>query len=125
MRVIIAGTRTLWVSPQFIKEILYQHKIKQMSEVVCGGANGMDAAGKNFAQKFNIPVEMFEVKKEDWDKHGRAAGPMRNKRMANYGDILLLIWDGKSRGSASMKQEMLNVQKRIIEVIISEIPSGL
>lgn len=125
MRVIIAGTRTLWVSPEFIREILHKHGIKKMSEVVCGGANGMDAAGKNFAQKNNIPVEMFEVTRDDWNKHGRAAGPMRNKRMANYGDTLLLVWDGKSRGSANMKQEMLNVKKRIIEIIISEIPSGL
>ena len=31
----------------------------------------------------------------DWNKHGRAAGPIRNKQMAEYGDALLIIWDGE------------------------------
>ena len=56
----------------------------------------------------------------DWKTKGRAAGPIRNKEMAIYADILLLIWDGKSRGSKSMKDEMLKLQKPIYEVIINE-----
>ncbi len=54
----------------------------------------------------------------DWEKHGKAAGPIRNKEMAEYADALLLIWDGKSRGSASMKKEMEKLEKPIYEVIL-------
>lgn len=54
----------------------------------------------------------------DWKAHGKAAGPIRNKQMAEYADALLLIWDGESKGSASMKNEMLKLNKPVYEVII-------
>jgi len=54
----------------------------------------------------------------DWDTHGRAAGPIRNKQMAEYGDALLLIWDGESRGSANMKSNMKKLGKPVYEIII-------
>lgn len=38
--------------------------------------------------------------------------------MAEYGDALLLIWDGKSRGNASMKKEMQKQNKPIFEVVL-------
>lgn len=38
----------------------------------------------------------------DWNKHGRAAGPIRNEEMAQYADALIAFWDGKSRGTKSM-----------------------
>ena len=34
--------------------------------------------------------------------HGRAAGPIRNKEMANNADALIAFWDGQSRGTRSM-----------------------
>lgn len=54
----------------------------------------------------------------DWDAHGKAAGPIRNREMAQYGDALLLIWDGKSRGSASMLKEARSAKLPIMQVII-------
>lgn len=54
----------------------------------------------------------------DWKQHGRAAGPIRNRKMAEYIDGVLLIWDGKSRGSANMKKEMEALGKPIFEVIV-------
>jgi hypothetical protein len=38
--------------------------------------------------------------------------------MAEYADALILVWDGKSRGSASMKREMEKLGKPIYEVIV-------
>jgi hypothetical protein len=37
--------------------------------------------------------------------------------MAEYGDALLLIWDGKSKGSKNMKARMKGMQKPVFEVI--------
>ena len=33
-----------------------------------------------------------------------------------YADILILIWDGKSRGSGNMKANMIRLNKRVIEI---------
>lgn len=42
----------------------------------------------------------------DWDKYGRAAGPIRNKQMLEYileeNPIVAAFWDGKSRGTKNM-----------------------
>ena len=38
----------------------------------------------------------------DWERHGRAAGPIRNEEMAEVSDALIAFWDGKSRGTKSM-----------------------
>jgi hypothetical protein len=40
----------------------------------------------------------------DWEKHGKAAGPIRNTEMVNYaleqGAYMVAFWDGESRGTA-------------------------
>jgi hypothetical protein len=37
-----------------------------------------------------------------WDQFGKSAGFRRNVEMAEYADALVLVWDGKSRGSGHM-----------------------
>ena len=46
-----------------------------------GNPAGADWMGEHWAQASNIPVERFEVAREEWDRLGRRAGPMRNRRM--------------------------------------------
>ncbi len=73
------------------------------TEVVSGGASGVDASGEAIAVMHGIPVKVF---KADWKKHGKAAGPIRNKEMAKYADALVAVWDGESRGTRNMIDEM-------------------
>lgn len=85
------------------------------TEIVHGGCRGVDSAANQIFES-RLPVVAFPAK---WDEHGRAAGPIRNAEMAAYADELLLIWDGKSRGSASMKREMEKAGKPVHEYIAS------
>lgn len=87
-----------------------------ITEVVSGGCRGVDELGEEWAACQQIKVKTFYA---DWDTHGRAAGPIRNRDMARYGAALLLIWDGKSKGSASMKRSMEKQGKPVYEVIIT------
>lgn len=89
-----------------------------VTEVISGGARGADRYGEDWASCEHIPVKIFPA---EWDTYGKKAGPIRNKAMAEYGDILLLIWDGKSPGSKNMKNWMKYYRKPIHEVIIEEI----
>lgn len=61
----------------------------------------MDKLGEKWALENGIRVKHFYP---DWDTYGRAAGPMRNAKMAEYADVCIVIWDGTSRGSKSMLQ---------------------
>lgn len=115
MKLIIAGSRTINSSSDQITSYLAQNNVPVVTEVVCGLAKGSDASGKEWAENYDIAVAEFPA---DWDKHGRGAGHIRNAEMAKYGDALLLIWDGESKGSLGMKQQMQKLGKPIYEVII-------
>ena len=116
MKLIIAGSRKLRVSVDFIRDVLAVHKIDMGGiECVISGKepNGIDACGEIFANAYGIPIDPHPA---DWDKYGKAAGPIRNAGMAKAADALLLIWDGASKGSSNMKGNMK--YKTVYEVII-------
>lgn len=100
MKTIIAGGRdiTEWFHLQEAIEAYWN----EITEVVSGGATGVDALGERFARECGIPIVQF---KADWKRYGKMAGPMRNREMAEYAEALLAIWDGESRGTANMIEE--------------------
>lgn len=114
MKLIIAGGRNVRCDHEFIHDHLLEAGIKP-SEIVSGGASGIDRAGEIYADKLGLILTRFLP---EWDLYGKSAGPIRNRQMAEYGDALLLIWDGKSRGSLSMKEEMERLNKPLLEVLI-------
>lgn len=118
MKLIIAGSRTLSPHRGLITEALisFGHQPLGVTEVVSGGARGVDASGESWAKVFARPIRYFLP---DWSAHGKkSAGPIRNAEMAEYADALLLIWNGQSKGSANMKQQMERRKKPVYEVIL-------
>lgn len=67
--------------------------------IVSGHASGADSLGEKFAMDHNLQCELHPA---DWDKHGKAAGPIQNAEMAEVADALIAFWDGQSRGTRSM-----------------------
>lgn len=114
MKTIIAGSRTI-KNVALICDAIEAAPFP-ITEVVCGGADGVDNIGNFWAQAEGILVKRFWP---DWNKHGKAAGPIRNRAMAEYADALILVWDGQSRGSASMKREAQRAGIPIHEVIVT------
>lgn len=96
-KVIVAGSRGIY-NYNVVANAINESKFK-IDELVCGGAQGVDLLGKKYAEKHGIPVKMFPA---DWDTHGKAAGYLRNKEMAEYATHLIAIWDGESRGTKMM-----------------------
>jgi hypothetical protein len=99
MKVIIAGSRTI-TDYQLVEDAVSESGLK-ITEVVSGRAQGVDTLGEVWAARHSVPVKPFPA---DWNTHGKSAGPIRNRQMAEYADALILIWDGKSRGSFNMLQ---------------------
>lgn len=116
MRLVIAGGRDMNVPVTFIAACVDLFFLSP-NTIIQGEADGVDASAKRYAIAYKIPHEDY---KADWSTHGKAAGPMRNERMAKAGDALLLVWDGKSPGSASMKRAMEALNKPIYEVILKK-----
>ena len=100
MKTIVAGSRSLneyKMTEEAIDDVLLMGF--EITEIVSGGARGPDTFGEHYAKKNNIPIKIFPA---DWDKHGRAAGIIRNGEMADYADALIAIYDGTSRGTIDM-----------------------
>jgi hypothetical protein len=103
MKTIIAGSRRL-DTDQYLVWLVADAVIKSgfnITEVVSGGARGIDLAGEDWA-KANIPPTPIKRFIPDWDRQGKAAGIIRNGDMARYAEALIAIWDGSSRGTKNM-----------------------
>lgn len=64
-----------------------------------GGAKGADYMARKFAEWQGIPTKTFPA---DWDQHGKAAGPIRNKQMLDEGKPDLVVAFEGGRGTANM-----------------------
>jgi len=89
----------------------------RVKEIIQGGAPGIDSCAKKVAEELLGHSRTFDA---NWNAYGKSAGPKRNRQMAEYGDALLVIWDGESRGSANMKEEMLKLGKPVYEVVLKQ-----
>lgn len=100
MKTIVAGSRSITaytLVDQAIRESEFQ-----VTEVVSGGARGVDYLGEQWASNHHIPIKRFRA---DWDRYGISAGYRRNTEMAQYAEALVAVWDGRSRGTFHMVME--------------------
>jgi len=132
MKTIIAGGRKFKdrkLILNIISDIVVTKNLT-VTEVVSGGATGIDSFGKEWADIRGIPVKLFPAQWKDlsltpcvvktgmYSPYNALAGHNRNAEMAAYGDCLILIWDGASTGSANMKKLAMEKEMVIYEKII-------
>lgn len=99
-RVIIAGSRS-FANYEMLKANMNRllQNISDEISIVCGTARGADSLGEKYAKENGFHVAYFPA---DWERHGKAAGYIRNREMAQNADALVAFWDGESRGTKSM-----------------------
>ncbi len=97
MKTIIAGSRTLQ-DAAFVEKAIEDSGF-EITEVVCGMANGVDMIGAVWAMKNKIPVKKFPA---HWDEFGKAAGPIRNAQMGDYAEALIAVTHAGSHGTNHM-----------------------
>lgn len=101
-RVIIAGSRNFCdyeVLRDRCEDVLAIPMAMGNVIIVSGHAKGVDQLGERFAFENKLKTIVFPA---EWKKYGRAAGPLRNKIMADNADALIAFWDGESRGTGNM-----------------------
>lgn len=113
MKIVIAGSRTI-EDPEFVFFYIEQglNILKRLeiecTEVVSGVARGVDIIGEKWANKNNILISRHYA---NWEKEGRAAGPIRNEKMAIYTDAGIILNENNSRGAANMAACLLKHNK--------------
>lgn len=97
MRTIIAGSRG--ITDYEIVERAVEKSGFAPTEIISGGARGVDRLGERYANEHCIDLALFIP---DWETIGKSAGFIRNRQMALQADCLIAIWDGKSKGTKHM-----------------------
>ena len=108
MKVIIAGSRQI-DDEELVHSIIEQTGL-QITEVVSGNAKGVDTFGQHYAQKHGVAIVRFAP---EWKRYKKAAGPIRNRQMAEYADALIAIPDKNSKGTWDMIKKMKKLGKKV------------
>ncbi len=82
------------------------------TEIVSGGARGIDTCAKNYALQHGLKLTEFLP---DYKQYGRGAPLRRNITIIEYADMVLAFWDGKSRGT---KYVIDNCKQRNIPEVV-------
>ena len=92
MKIAIVGSRSIMIDN-------LGDYIENVTEIVSGGANGVDKCAANYAKAREIKLTEFLP---EYDKYGKAAPIVRNKKIVDYADKVIVFWDGKSKGALSV-----------------------
>ncbi len=90
MRVAVIGSRGLTVDD------LGKYLPEGTTEIVSGGADGIDTCARQYALSHGIKLTEFLP---EYSRYGRGAPIKRNDTIIQNSDMVLAFWDGKSRGT--------------------------
>ena len=92
MKVAVVGSRSIFATDIGIY-------ISDGDEIVSGGAVGVDSCAAEYAKKNGLKLTVFLPQ---YERYGRAAPIVRNKKIVDYADKIVVLWDGKSKGTLSV-----------------------
>ena len=90
MKLLIVGSRSITnfdLSPYIPSDV---------DTVISGGAGGIDSLAEQYADLHRLSKYIFRPR---YELYGRAAPLKRNEQMVDMADAVLVIWDGRSKGT--------------------------
>lgn len=126
VKVIVAGTRTV-TDAALVAAVLERAQAvwgERITEVIHGGAAGVDELAMRWADAHGIPSTEYVAL---WRTEGRSAGPKRNTRMLRESGAthVCVIWTGDratSPGSSDLLRKADAARKIVYEHIIGQTP---
>ena len=91
MKIAIVGSRNLTV------ENLGDFLPPETTEIVSGGAKGIDTCGEQYAKRHGLKLTVFYP---EYEQYGKRAPLLRNHDIVKYADLVFAFWDGVSRGTS-------------------------
>lgn len=114
MKLAIVGTRNPGVSYQQWEELLLSKINKsEITEVVSGGAKGIDTYAKIFAGRHHIPLMEFLPQ---YSVYGKAAPLRRNTQIIREANTVIAFPSADSRGTLHSIAEAKKMGKRLFVV---------
>ena len=96
MKLAVVGSRG------FNNYILFEKTMAEfnlnISLIISGGAKGADTFAEIWANKNKKELIIY---KPEWNKYGKSAGIIRNRKIVEECNYCLIFWDGISKGTKS------------------------
>jgi len=97
MKIAIVGYRNFNDFDMFENYILdWELTNGKITNIISGGCVGTDKLAEKYAIKYNIPTTIHEAQ---WDKYGKSAGPIRDKKIVDDCSHLIAFLSSKSVGT--------------------------
>ena len=106
MRIAIVGSRD-YPCPDDIRDFV--NCLPTGTEIVSGGARGVDRWAEEAARDIGLPIKIFPA---DWSK-GKGAGFARNQTIVDYADEVYAFWDGQSSGTRDTIRRARGAEKPV------------
>lgn len=90
MTLLIVGSRSITdfdLSPYVSGEV---------DTIISGGAGGVDSLAEEYADRHRLSKYIMRPR---YDLYGRGAPLKRNEKMVELADAVLIVWDGRSKGT--------------------------
>ena len=115
MKVAVIGSRNLAVNN------IEKYLPDGTTEIVSGGARGIDACAKDFAVSKGLKLTEFLP---NYKRFGRYAAPLRrNLQIIEYSDVVIAFWDGRSKGTKFVIENCEKAGKEVrVYIITSQDP---
>lgn len=112
MKVAVIGSRG---APKSTLPLLLKYIPEDTSEIVSGGACGVDSMAEQVAKALSLPIRVLEP---DYETYGKNAPLKRNEQIVEYADYVLAFWDGESHGTGFTVAECIKRGKpfRIVPI---------
>ncbi len=108
MKVAVIGSRNLTV------DNLGLYLPEEATEIVSGGAKGIDACARAYAKAKGLKLTEFLP---EYKRYGRGAPLKRNLQIIDCADKVLAFWGGQSRGTKFVI-EHCKVQNKPVRVFL-------
>ena len=96
MKLAIVGSRDI---TNISNDTLDKYIDKEVSEIVSGGAFGIDTIAAQYAKSKGLRLTEFLP---DYARYKRGAPIVRNKQIVDCADKILVFWNGSSKGTLSV-----------------------
>ena len=111
MKLLIVGSRSIE------KFDLSLYIGADVDTIISGGANGIDEIAEKYADKKRISKIIM---RPAYNQYGKGAPLKRNEQMVDMCDEVLIIWDGKSKGT-KYTEEYAKAHGKKVTMVICEI----
>lgn len=109
MKLAVIGSRGLYINN------LGKYIPDGVTEIVSGGAKGVDTAAKEYANKNGIKLTEFFP---EYKKYKKGAPLKRNIQIVDYSDEVLAFWDGHSKGTDFVIKTCKKMNKNVTVILI-------